>query len=147
MGFNPRLAPYSVSEVFSHDPGGDEAFSIMRFPAVGRVLGAYATNTTTQIAGAGTNLAMFLVKLSAAATPVVQGTLGSWSTGPWGEDIPRTMTMTSYRSTAIFSAGEWVRLSYDETATGTWTELGFQMDYIIGSDIGAPLPSAATGPA
>lgn len=148
MGFNPRLAPYSRTEVFAHDPAADEIFSIMRFPTTGRVLSSYATNTATVVAGAGTSLALYLVKYSSAATPVVQGTLGSWAASTaWGVDIPRAMTMTSYGSTAIFSSGEWVRLSYDETGTGTWTELGFQFDYILGSDIGAPTPAAATGPA
>jgi hypothetical protein len=147
MGFNPRLAPHVVSQVWTHDPGADEIFSIFRFPAVGVVTGAYATNTATQIAGAGTSLALYLVKYSSAATPVVQGTLGSWSTGPWGVDIPRTMTMTAFGSTALFASGEWVRLSYDETATGTWTEMGFQVDYFLGDDGRTVTPSAGTGPA
>src|SRR5690606_20768089 len=98
---------------------------------------ATATNT----------LALYLAKYSSAATPVVQGTLGSWAAGStWAADVPRQMTKTSFGSTALFSAGEWVRLSYDETSTGTWTELGFQMDYVLGYENGV-VPSAATGPA
>lgn len=149
MGFNPRLAPYTVSQVWTHDPAADEIFTILRFPASGFVVSSYLTNTATQIAGAGTSLACYLTKYSSAATPVLQGTLGSWSTGPWGVDIPRAMTITSFGSTALFSAGEWVRLSYDETATGTWTEMGFQVDYVIGTDgvHHAGTPSAGTGPA
>ena len=149
MGFNPRLAPYSVGEIFAHDPAADEIFTIFRFPAVGWVIGAYMTNTATVVAGAGTSLAAYLVKMSSAATPLVQGTLGSWASATaWGVDVPRTMVMTAFGSTAQFAAGEWVRLSYDETSTGTWTELGFQMDYCIGDDIGrAGVPTAGTGPA
>ena len=149
MGFNPILAPQTVGHVFCQDPGADEIFTIFRFPAVGWVQRAYMTNTATVVAGAGTSLAAYLVKMSSAATPVVQGTLGSWASATaWGVDVPRAMVMTSFGSTAQFAAGEWVRLSYDETATGTWTELGFQMDYVIGDDIGrAGTPTAGTGPA
>lgn len=149
MGFNPRLAPYTISNVFCHDPAADEIFTMFRFPQVGFVINAYMTNTATVVAGAGTSLAAYLVKMSSAATPVVQGTLGSWASATaWGVDIPRTMVMTSFGSTAQFAAGEWVRLSYDETGTGTWTELGFQFDYVLGDDVGrAGVPAAGTGPA
>lgn len=146
MGFNPRLAPHTVSHVWTHDPAADEIFSLFRFPAAGFVISAYATNTATIVAGAGTNLALYLTKYSSAATPVLQGTLGSWSAAsPWGVDIPRTMTKTSFGSTALFSAGEWVRVSYDETGTATWTEMGFQVDYVLGYE-NQPTPAAGTGP-
>ena len=146
MGFNPRLAPYTITQVFAHDPGADEAFSILRFPAAGRVVGAYATNTAA-IANATNTLALRLAKLSSAATPVIQGTIGSWAAGStWAVDVPRSMTVTSFGSTALFAAGEWVRLEYDETSTGTWTELGFQMDYVLGYENGVT-PAAGTGPA
>lgn len=146
MGFNPRLAPYTVSEVFCHDPAADEVFSIFRFPSAGIVLNAYATNTATIVAGAGTNLALYLTKYSSAATPVVQGTLGSWTaTAAWGVDVPRTMTKTSFGSTALFSSGEWVRLSYDEAGDALWTEMGFQVDYMLGYENGQT-PSPASEP-
>jgi hypothetical protein len=146
MGFNPRLAPYTYVNVFAHDPAADEAFSLFRFPVAGRVLAGYATNTAA-IATATNTLALRLSKFSSAATPVVQGTLGSWSAAStWAVDIPRAMTLTSFGSTALFAAGEWVRLEYDETSTGTWTELGFQFDYVLGYDVGST-PTAGTGPA
>lgn len=133
MGFNPLLAPKTVSQVWTHDPAADEIFTLFRFPAAGQVLTSYATNTASVVAGAGTNLAIYLVKYSSASTPVVQGTLGSWTaTTAWGVDIPRAMVKTAFGSTALFAAGEWVMVSYDETATGTWTEMGFQVDYVEG---------------
>jgi hypothetical protein len=150
MGFNPIFAPYSVGHVFAADPAADESFSILRFPAIGFVQSAYVTNTATVVAGAGTSLALRLTKYSNAATPVLQGTLGAWaSSAAWGVDIPKAMTVTSFGSTALFAAGEWVRLDYDETATGTWTELGFQCTYVLGTDglHHAGTPSAGTGPA
>lgn len=148
MGFNPRLAPRTINHVWTHDPAADEVFSLFRFPAVGVVSAAYATNSASVVAGVGTNLAIYLVKYSSAATPAAQGTLGSWAASTaWGVDIPRTMTMTAFGSTALFAAGEWVRVSYDETATGTWTEMGFQFDYFLGDDGRTATPSAGTGPA
>jgi hypothetical protein len=146
MGFNPRLAPYTYVNVFTHDPAADEVFSLFRFPVAGKVLAGYATNTAA-IATATNTLALQLAKYSSAATPVVQGTIGSWAAGStWAVDVPRTMTLTSFGSTALFAAGEWVRLAYDEATTGTWTEMGFQFDYVLGYDTGV-VPTAATGPA
>ena len=146
MGFNPRLAPYTLNHVWTHDPAADEAFSLYRFPVAGQVLDGWATNTAA-IATATNTLALRLAKFSSAATPVVQGTLGSWSAGAtWAVDIPRQMTKTSFGSTALFAAGEWLRLEYDETSTGTWTEMGFQVDYVLGYET-AGNPTAGTGPA
>lgn len=146
MGFNPRLAPYTASFQWTHDPAADEVFSLFRFPVSGQVLDAWATNTAA-IATATNTLALQLTKYSSAATPVVQGTLGSWAAGStWAVDIPRQMTKTAFGSTALFAAGEWVRLLYDETSTGTWTEMGFQFDYVLGYENGAT-PSAASEPA
>jgi hypothetical protein len=146
MGFNPRLAPYTLNHVWTHDPAADETFTLYRFPVQGRVIGAYATNTAA-IATATNTLALQLAKYSSAATPVVQGTLGSWAAGStWAVDVPRSMTMTSFGSTALFAAGEWLRLDYDETSTGTWTEMGFQVDYVLGYDTGV-VPTIASAPA
>jgi hypothetical protein len=146
MGFNPRLAPYTLNHVWTHDPAADEVFSLFRFPVAGQVLDAYATNTAA-IATATNTLAIRLSKFSSAATPVVQGTLGSWAAGStWAVDVPRQMTKTSFGSTALFAAGEWLRLEYDETSTGTWTEMGMQVDYVLGYET-AGAPTAGTGPA
>lgn len=148
MGFNPRLAPMTKTFVFAHDPAADEVFTLFRFPVAGQVISAYATNTDAiQASGSGTNnLALFLAKYSSATTPLVQGTLGSWSAAAtWAVDVPRAMTLTSFGSTALFSAGEWLRLAYDETDLGTWTELGLQFDYILSHENGVT-PSPASGP-
>lgn len=146
MSFNPRLAPYSLTHLFTHDPGADERFLLFKFPTQGQVLTAYATNTAA-IATATNTLALYLVKLSSAAAETVQGTLGSWAAGStWAVDTTREMTKTSFGSTALFGVGEKLSLFYDETATGTWTEMGFQVDYILGYENGVT-PAAGTGPA
>ena len=135
MGFNPRLAPYSLTQVFDADPGANEVFHIFRFPVAGRVLDAYATNTAA-VSTATNTIALTLLQFSTAAVPLVVATLGSWVAGAtWAVDVPRQMTLTSQGSTAQFSAGQWVRLSYVEATTGLWTELGFQIDYVLGYDV------------
>lgn len=132
MGFNPRLSPYSVSWHFAADPAADVTFHAFRFPAAGQVLDAWASNDAA-IATATNTLTLRLAKYSSAATPVVQGTLGSWAAGStWAADVPRQMTKTAFGSTARFVAGEHVYLIYDEATTGTWTRMSVNMDYVIG---------------
>lgn len=145
MSFNPRLAPYTLSYLLTHDPGADETLTLFRFPAGGKVLDSYATNTAA-IATATNTLALRLVKASTALANTVQGTLGSWAAGAtWAVDTTRAMTMTAFGSTALFAAGEKVLLEYDEETSGTWTEMGLQVDYMIGYDTGVT-PAAATEP-
>ena len=135
MGFNPRLSPYSLSIHLSTDPAADVEFQLFRFPVAGRVLAAYATNDAA-IATATNTLALYLTKWSSAATPVIQGTLGSFAAGStWAADVPRTMTMAAVGSTAKFAAGEHLRLKYDEATTGTYTRMSLDVDYILGYDV------------
>lgn len=146
MGFNPRLSPYSHTYIFAHDPAADERFTLFKFPTNGQVLTAFATNTAA-VATATNTLALHLVKLSTAAAETVQGTLGSWAANAtWAVDTTREMVKTAFGSTALFAAGEKLSLFYDEASTGTWTEMGFQVDYVLGYENGVN-PSAATGPA
>lgn len=149
MGFNPRLAPKTFNHVWTHDPAADEVFTMFRFPVAGQVIGAYATNTAAiGASGSSTNnLALFLYQYSSASTPVVLGTLGSWSAAAtWSVDVPRSMAFTSYGSTALFTAGQWVMLGYDETNLATWTEMGFQVDYILSGYQNGVTPSIGSGP-
>ena len=135
MGFNPRLAPYSLTQVMDADPAAVEVFHIFRFPVAGRVIDAYATNTAA-ISTATNTLTLNLMQFSSAAVPLVVGTIGSWAAGStWAVDVPRQMSMTAVGSTAQFSAGEWLRLTYTEATSGTWTEMGIQVDYILGYDV------------
>jgi len=146
MGFNPRLAPYSISFVMDADPGADETFTLLRFPTAGKFLNAWATNTAA-VATATNTLALYLAKASTAYAHSIQGTLGSWSAGStWAADTTRPVTVTSFGSTALFAAGEALLLQYDETTSGTWTEMGIQVDYQLGYDTGVT-PSAASEPA
>lgn len=136
MGFNPRLAPYSFAEIMTKDPGtASEEFHLFRFPVAGRVLDAYAVNTAG-IADTTDTVALHLYRYSNAATATVSGTLGSWAAGTtWVTDVPKQMLMTSVGSTAQFVKGEWIRLGYTELTSGLWTEMGIQVDYVLGYDV------------
>ena len=135
MGFNPRLAPYSFSVQMCADPTGDEEIDLFRFPVAGRVLDAWATNSAG-IAATTHTVGLYLMQYTSATAPLVVGSLGSWAEGTtWVADIPRQMTMTSFGSTASFTVGQWIRLKYAETGSGLWTEMGIQVDYLLGYDV------------
>ena len=145
MGFFPRLAPYSFTFKVEADPAADVTQFMFRFPTAGQFVNAYAANDAA-IATATNTVAVFLEKRSAAATPVVQGTLASFAAGAtWAADVPRTATKTAFGSTALFAAGESVYFKYDETSTGLLTRAVFQVDYVLGYETGST-PSAATPP-
>lgn len=143
MGFNPRLAPYSVHYFHESDAAADVAVAMFRFPTQGKFLNAYAVNDAA-VATATNTVAVFIEKRSTAAA--VQGTLASFAAGStWGADTPRTGTKTSFGSTALFAAGEYIFYKYDETSTGLLTRALIQVDYVLGYDTGET-PSAASGP-
>ena len=57
MGFNPRLAPYSIiTEIFDVDPAADKIYSVFRFPTQGKFLNAFIASdvavATVTFAGA-----------------------------------------------------------------------------------------------
>lgn len=145
MGFNPRLAPYSViTEIFDADPAADKTYSVFRFPVAGQFVGAYIANDAA-VATATNTVAVFLEKRSTAQA--LQGTLASFAAGStWAADVARTGTITSFGSTANFAAGEFVFVKYDESTTGLLTDAFLQIDYTLGYTTGAT-PAAAAEPA
>lgn len=144
MGFNPRLAPYTFSCVMDADPAADCEFNAFRFPVKGQVVGVTVCNDAA-IATA-TNTLLLAVGKSAAGTGTF-ATIASKAAGDTkAADTPYALTLTSAASTMAFAAGDWVRIKYDETTTGTWTRMAFSIDYILGYATGAT-PTAATGPA
>ena len=146
MGFNPRLAPYSIAfEVFDADPAADKTYKIFKFPAAGQFVGATITNDAA-IATATNTVAVYIEKYNAAGT-TLQGTLASFAAGStWAADVPRTAAVTAFGSTALFASGEVISLKYDESTTGLLTDAFAQIDYVLGYITGAT-PSAAAAPA
>lgn len=145
MSFNPRLAPYSiVTEVFDADPAADKTYKVFKFPTAGKFLAAIITNDAA-VATATNTVAVFIEKYNTGGT-TLQGTLASFAAGStWAADVPRTATVTSFGSTALFAAGEVVSLKYDEATTGLLTDAFFQLDYQLGYDTGE-VPTIAAEP-
>ena len=143
MGFNPRLAPYSVAtEIFDVDPAADKIYKVLRFPTQGKFLNAYVTNDAA-VATATNTVAVFITKYSGTT---LQGTLASFAAGStWAADVTRTGTKTAFGSTALFASGEAIAISYDESTTGLLTDAFLQLDYVLGYDTGET-PTAATPP-
>ena len=143
MGFNPRLAPYSIAtEIFDVDPAADKIYKVLRFPTQGKFINAYITNDAA-VATATNTVAVFITKYSGTS---LQGTLASFAAGStWAADVTRTGTKTALGSTALFAAGESIAISYDESTTGLLTDAFLQLDYILGYDTGE-VPTAASGP-
>jgi len=132
MGFNPRLAPYSVTwQGFEADPAADKAFTIFRFPERGMVTGGYGCNDAN-VTGTTNMVALYLDKFATDGT-TNQGTIASIAEGAsWAADVPRPWVITSFGSTAHFAQGEFVVLQYDETTTALFNDATVQLDYVLG---------------
>lgn len=145
MGFNPRLAPYSIAgEFFDVDPAADKEYQWFRFPVAGQFVGASGASDVA-VATATNTVAAYITAYTGGTT--LAGTCASFAAGStWAADVIRTATKTAFGSTHIFAAGDTLGLKYDETTSGLLTDATFQIDYVLGYEQG-PTPTAATGPA
>jgi hypothetical protein len=172
MGFNPRLAPYSVTKEVNYQTNTDtDTFALdhflLRMPFAGQLLGAYAA--LGQGGGpvvADTTTALWEVSIWKNS---VDNTTATYATGDraakrtgavnqtgaiaWAANTVYALTnQTGVRRS--FDAGDKLYLRTAFTAAVTHgTIFGFpqekleiQMDYVIGQETGST-PSAATGPA
>lgn len=96
-----------------------------------RIVGAWAQNGATH--GAGTAMALTLLKYSSAGTPALNGTIGAKLAGtadPFTINIPKSFTLDS--SYTYVSAGEYVVVKYNEEGAatdplGATVEIQYQM--------------------
>lgn len=142
MGFNPRLAPYTVT--FNQDNVFEVASATVdqdwfRFPFAGQLLAAYAavdTNIATDTTTAMTTLAIGKSlagtgAYAAASSRVV--TAGSNGASTWDPTTQYTLTNSTTASEIKFAAGDWamVRRVMVHTSGGL-RGMSLQMDYVIG---------------
>ncbi len=142
MGFNPRLAPYSIT--FQQDNAFEVSSTTVdmdwfRFPFAGQLLAAYAavnidiaTDTTTAITtlAIGKSLAG-TGAYAAAASRVV--TAGSDGASEWDKTTQYTLTNSSTASELKFAAGDWAMIRRVQVHnSGALRGLNVQMDYVIG---------------
>ena len=155
MGFNPRLAPYSIS--YQQDPflngAGTDDVDWFRFPFAGELLSAYAavqTNIATDTTTALTTVAIGKSDAgtgayAAASSRVVTGA----ATGStWDNATQYTLANNGTLANVQFAAGDWamIRIIQVQGASVTNNTLSVQMDYVIGHEEGTTA-NAGTGPA
>ena len=176
MGFNPRLAPYTVNKEVGYQTNTDtDTFSkdhfLFRFPFAGQLISAYAAlgPNATVLPGDDKTTNLWEVSIwknsvdnttatfatadrAALRTGEAANTTGALA---WATNTVYTLTNKS-GARRRFNAGDklYLRTSYTAaTSHGSLTamavlqeRLGVQMDYIIGQETGA-VASAGTGPA
>lgn len=142
MGFNPRLAPYSVT--YQQDNILEVASATVdldwfRFPFAGQLLAAYAavsTNIPTDTTTAMTTLAVGKSlagtgAYAAASSRVV--TAASDGASTWDNTTQYTLTNSTTASELKFAAGDWamIRRIFVHNS-GAVRGMSLQMDYVIG---------------
>ena len=172
MGFNPRLAPYTVHRSALYHPAtGTDTYQLdhflFKFPYAGQLISAYANLDPNATVQAGDDKTTNLWEVSiwknsvdnttatyatadraAARTGEAANTTGALV---WNANTVYTLTNKS-TARRRFNLGDKLYLLTNFTAatnhpfvTGT-SKVDVQMDYIIGYDEGAT-PAAGTGPA
>lgn len=118
----------SVCVAIDYDPAADEVIPLWRAPKACEITGAYAT--VVNDVGADTanyfNLSLRNGGSAGTATTALGGSIGG--TGGWTGLTPVSFTI----SEGTLAAGDVVTLNYDETGTGTFTEVTIQLDYVDG---------------
>ena len=141
MGFNPRLAPYTItfnqSNVFEVTDATVD-MDWFRFPFAGEVLSAYAAVDTNIETDTATALTTVAIGKSAAGTGAYQAVSSRVVTAnaagsTWDNLVQYTLSNSSSVATMQFAAGDWamIRRIFIHT-TGGSRALSIQMDYVLG---------------
>lgn len=143
MGFNPRLAPYSVS--FFADNVFEVASATVdvdwfRFPFAGEVLSAYATVGVNIATDTTTALTTVAIAKSLAGTGAYQVaasrvvTAGANGASTWDPTTQYTLTNNTTVASVQFAAGDWVmvRRVIVHSSGATRGPMVVQMDYVLG---------------
>lgn len=121
---NTKSVVFSVA----YDPAADEVWPVWRAKKACEVVSAYAT-VANDVAGNTANYFTIALRnggsagtATTALAAVVGGTAG------WTGLTPKSFTV----SEGTLAAGDVVTAVYDETGTGTFTQVTVQIDYIEG---------------
>ena len=121
----------SVLFTVAYDPAADEIWPMWVVPQACEV----KSGTVTVPNDVGASTANFFAVLSynggsvGTATTDLGGTVGG--TAAWTGLTPKDMTINADNKN--LAAGDVVAIKYDETGTGTFTELTVQLNYLIGT--------------
>lgn len=155
MGFNPRLAPYTLT--YQQNPflnaSGTDDIDWYRFPFAGELLAAYATVQSNIVTDTTTAITTLAVAKSAAGTgayAVVASrvvTAGSNGASTWDNTTQYTLANHSTLASRQFAAGDWAMIRIINANSSAGANLvNVQMDYVLGHEAGTTA-AAGTGPA
>ena len=140
MGFNARLAPYTVTFQTNAlaEATGTHDIDWFRFPFAGELLAAYAATSENIATDTTTAITTLAVGKSLAGTGAYAAASSRVNTaGATGSTYDNTTQYTLTNSTTIaevrFAAGDWAMLRIINAHTsGGVRPLNVQMDYVIG---------------
>lgn len=141
MGFNARLAPYTLTYQTNAlaEATGTHDIDWFRFPFAGELLAAYAaagvdiaTDVTTAITTLAIGKSLAGTGAYAAASSRVV-TAGSDGASTWDNTTQYTLTNSTTIAEVRFAAGDWAMLRIINAHTsGGIRPLNVQIDYVIG---------------
>lgn len=124
----PRQNLQSVVFSVAYDPAADEVWPVWRAPAACEVVAAYATVANDVAASTENYFTIALRNGGTGGTATTALATAAGGTVGWTGLLPKTFTV----SEGTLAAGEVVTAVYDETGTGTFTQLTVQIDYVQG---------------
>lgn len=155
MGFNPRLAPYTITYQQNPFQNTSATYDVdwFKFPFAGELLAAYGAVQSNVVTDATTAMTTLAIGKSAAGTGAYASvssrvvTAGSDGASTWDNLTQYTLANHSAVANRQFAAGDWAMIRIIQVNTsGGPNYLNVQMDYVIGHEAGTTA-SAGTGPA
>ena len=127
----PSQIPMSVSGIIAEDPAADQVYPLWRVPAGAEVTGIYFA--TTDDVGASTANYFTVTPRNGGAAGTATTALGAavGGTAGWTGGTAKSSTVVAAQKNP--SAGDMITAAYDETGSGTFGNLWFQIDYKIGT--------------
>lgn len=119
----------SVSFTVAYDPAADEVWPVWRVPQACEVTAAYATVANDVAASTANHFSLALRNGGSAGTATTALAAAVGGTAGWTGLTPKAYTV----SEGTLAAGDVVTAAYDETGTGTFTQVTIQIDYVLGS--------------
>lgn len=118
----------SVVCYIDHDPGADDDLPLWIAPDQCEITGAKVVIANDVNASTANyfNLALYNGGTAGTALTAVAGTIGG--TAGWTGLTPVAFTV----SNGTVTAGELVKLRYNEEGTGTFAAMTVQLDYVVG---------------
>lgn len=121
---NTKSVLFSVA----YDPAADETWPVFRAPKALEITAVYATVANDVSASTANYFTVQLLNGDTDGTGTAALTAAIGGTAGWTGLTPKAGTV----SEGTLAAGEVVLASYDETGTGTFTQITIQIDYVDG---------------